>query len=192
LHAGNPAMEDRTMSGLKTVAYTTLIVGASATGLYVADKTFNLGIKENIAARLIDNPADASKIYLNELKNSKDNDQKQISGVILQTGQYLKDNTKILTADELMRMSSKNVQESYLESKLKELSKEKKTEFVEETLMTMSMDEISSLISAQPDSVKTEIAKDIVGDKMKDFYDGVKEGVGKAYNATLGKLFNKE
>jgi hypothetical protein len=191
----NPAIGGGIMTdGLQKVVYTTLIIGAIGTGGYLVDRTFHLGIKENIAGRLVDNPKDASQIYLNKLSKSKDKEkyQDQISGVIMQSGQYLDDKTKILTADELVRMSSPQIQESYLEIKLKQLSTEKKTEFVKGALGQMSLDVINGLMKSQPDSVQVSVAKNIAGNQMKEFYENAKEGVIKVYEATIGKLVKKD
>jgi hypothetical protein len=181
-------------SGLKGVVYTTLIAGTMLGGGYLIDRGFNLGIKENIAGCLVDNPVDAAKIYLNELGKSKNNTkyQNQISGVIVRSGTYLDDTTKVLTADELMRMSTPGLQESYLESKLEQLPMEKKIQLTEKTLSTLPMDKILYLIESQPDSVQNGIVKHVVGVKIEKFYFDVKEDIKKAYDETIGKFADKD
>ena len=181
-------------NSLQGAVYTALIVGATMTGGYVVDRTFHLGIKEHVAGLLIDNPKDAAKIYTKKLDKSKGDNkyETEITSVIVSSGAYLDDKTKILTADELMRMSSPEIQESYLETKLTQLSLDKKTEFVKDALSQMPLDAINGLMKSQPDSVQFSVVKNIAGHQINEFYENAKQGVIKVYDATIGKLVDKE
>ena len=188
-------MEGRNMAGgLQKVVYTTLIVGAIGTGGYLVDKTLHLGIKEHIAGELIDNPNDAAKLYLDELYKSDEINlyQDEIGKVSVLTGKYLDDKTRILTADELVKMTAPQVQESYLESKLDVLSADKKVQLAEKTFQTLPMGKILYLVDKMADSTQNSIVKYVAKERVNEFFDDIKSGMKKAYDSTIGKLGDKE
>jgi len=180
-------------SGLKGALYTTLIAGTVLAGGYIADKKLHLGVKENIAGRLIENPRDAAMIYINELGKSKDNSKygKEIYGLMVSSSKYLDDKTRILTADELIRMTAPKMQESYLELKLRQLPEDKKLKIAEKTLKTLSMDKVLYLIDTQSDSTQNAIVKHVVGTRISGFFEDAREGIKRAYEETIGRLDDK-
>lgn len=180
-------------SGLKGALYATLITGTVLTGGYIADRKFNLGIKENFAERLIDNPDDAAKIYLNELERIKDRStfQDNVSTVITSSGKYLSDKTRMLTADELMRMNPQKMQESYLEDKIRQLSEDKKLQFTGSMMRGMPTDGVLYVMSELPDSTQNHIVRHLLGDRINGFIEDAKNGLKRAYDATIGSLSNE-
>ena len=180
--------------GLKGVVYTTLIIGAIGTGGYIADRALNLGIKEKIAGALIDNPKDAAKILYNKLDKSKDvkKYQNDLSNLVVKGASYMDDTVKILTADELMKMSSPQNQESYLEAKLSLLPDDKKVQLAEKTLSRLPTDKLLSLVEKLPDSVQNSMVKYVAKERVNEFFNEIKSGMKKAYDSTFGKLGDKD